>query len=376
MKRLLLTVAFVALNVMAYAQIFDLTGDTHSHEYDGLTMYMYECGVGDRELTRCIDSTTVADGRYRFRLKASAKPYMVRLALPMKNRYFGYGLDDAECVVEEGIIKLDYLDSGIAIQGGAMNAAYEEYILKPYRETRSRVNKALDSLNSVGVHDNNDFIREQYALLNPGIIRFIEANIGNPVGAYMFFGRPRDFFPSGMYENLYQQVDSLFRQRHEQRLQRETHEREYAKKAYETTRKGNPYRDFSSKTMSGEDVKFSDFVKPGHVTMLDMWASWCGPCRGEAPEIVRLYEKYHEKGLDMVSLSLDNNRSAWLKAVEELHFTWPQLCSGQAWKDEAVKTYAVQSVPFVILIDKNGRLADKNVHGEKLEELIVELLAE
>lgn len=92
--------------------------------------------------------------------------------------------------------------------------------------------------------------------------------------------------------------------------------------------------------------------------------------------MIRLYEKYHDKGLNIVGLSLDNNRDAWLKAIADLALPWPQLSSLQAWKDEAVTNYAVQSVPFVVLIDKRGRLAEKNVHGEKLEALIVKLLNE
>ncbi len=358
------------------AQMFSLTGNTHSNDYDGLPIYLYQIGVGDRSLTVCIDSAVISEGVYHFDIPAPEQPFMALLALPMKNRYFAYGLPEAECIVENGAVQVDYDGQDIYLHGGKMNQEYDRRILQPNRMTRQRVSSRLDSLNKAGITDNNDYIREQYEALNPAINQYIADNITNPIGAYMFLGRPKSLFADEQYRQLYQQVDSTSRAHYEQRIAREKHHQARIAQSQQLTHQGNPYRDFASKTADGKDVRFSRYVKAGQVTLLDFWASWCGPCRAEAPEMIRLYEKYHDKGLNIVGLSLDNNRDAWLKAIADLALPWPQLSSLQAWKDEAVTNYAVQSVPFVVLIDKRGRLAEKNVHGEKLEALIVKLLNE
>ena len=332
--------------------------------------------MGDRSRTVCIDSTVIKDGIYQFNIKTTEKPYMALLALPMKNRYFSYGLPEAECIIENGAVQIDYDGLDIFLRGGQMNQEYDRRILKPNRDTRKRVNQCLDSLNKAGITDNNDYIREQYEALNPGINQFIADNIANPIGAYMFLGSPKALFTEDMYQQLYEQVDSTFLNYYEQRVAREKSEQAYIAQSHILTNKGKSYRDFASKTIDGKDVRFSDYVKEGCVTLLDFWASWCGPCRAEAPEMITLYNKYHDKGLNIVGLSLDNKREAWLKAIKDLGLPWPQLSSLQAWKDEAVRNYAVQSVPFIVLIDKHGILSEKNVHGEKLEELIKQLLEE
>ncbi len=366
---------FVVFPIIAPAQSFQLKGDTHSHAYDHLTIYLYQLGVGDMTYTSLLDSTTIVDGKYLFTLKAPEEPFMVRLMLPMKDRYFSYGLPEAECIAEEGVITIDYGEIDVTLTGGKRNCEYDRCILKPTRETRQRVKVHLDSLNEIGLYD-NDYIKEQYSLLIPQTIQYISDNISNPIGAYLFLGRPKEYFPDESYQRLYQSVAPIYRQRYEQRLLREQQEREYTVQSQLLTRKGQRYRDFSTKTIEGKDVLFSDYVHPGSVTLLDFWASWCGPCRAEAPEMIRLYEQYNEKGLNIIGLSLDNNKQSWLKAIDELRLPWQQLCSLQAWKDEAVKKYAVQSVPYVILIDKNGNLSEKNVHGDKLEELIKQLINE
>lgn len=374
MKKFLLSLLTIFLPVSMNAQTLQLTGYIHSNDYDGLPIYLFQEGIGDRNLTLCIDSAVIKDGIYTFSTPVTDKPYMARLALPMKDRYFGYGLPEAECILEDGIVKIDYQGQDVILSGGRMNQEYDRWILAPNRETRQRVSARLDSLNKVGITDNNDYIKEQYDALNPGIIQYIADNITNPVGAYMFFGRPTEMFTEELYQQLYQKVDGIFRDHYEQRILREKNEREYIARSQQLTHKGNPYRDFSSKTIDGKDVHFSDYVKEGCVTLLDFWASWCGPCRQEAPEIIALYEKYHGKGLNIVSLSLDNNRTAWLKAIKDLGLPWTQLCSLKAWKDEAVRNYAVQSVPYIVLIDKHGNLSEKNIHGDQLEQLVKQLI--
>lgn len=374
MKKFLLSLLTIFLPVSMNAQTLQLTGYIHSNDYDGLPIYLFQEGIGDRNLTLCIDSAVIKDGIYTFSTPVTDKPYMARLALPMKDRYFGYGLPEAECILEDGIVKIDYQGQDVILSGGRMNQEYDRRILAPNRETRQRVSARLDSLNKVGITDNNDYIKEQYDALNPGIIQYIADNITNPVGAYMFFGRPTEMFTEELYQQLYQKVDGIFRDHYEQRILREKNEREYIARSQQLTHKGNPYRDFSSKTIDGKDVHFSDYVKEGCVTLLDFWASWCGPCRQEIPFMIELYNKNKDKGLGIVGVSLDNDKDAWLTAIKQMNMPWAQMSDLNGWDNAAAKLFNITSIPHTIVVDQQGKILRHGLRGEALANFVAEQL--
>jgi peroxiredoxin len=127
--------------------------------------------------------------------------------------------------------------------------------------------------------------------------------------------------------------------------------------------------DFQAKTIDGKQVKLSDYLGQGYV-LIDFWASWCGPCRRESPSLVKLYEKYKGKGLEIVSLSLDRTVDPWIKAIRDDHFYWPQLIDTNAWAGEGVTAYNVRVIPSNYLINREGIIVAKNLRGEDLDKLI------
>ena len=122
-------------------------------------------------------------------------------------------------------------------------------------------------------------------------------------------------------------------------------------------------------------MKLSDYVHPGHVTMVDFWASWCVPCVQELSFLKSLYQTYHGQGLDIVSVSLDTKRSAWEAAVKKHQIPWPQISDLKGWHGTITKDYAISAIPFIIVIDQKGNIAVRNLHDYKLENAIKELLA-
>ena len=113
----------------------------------------------------------------------------------------------------------------------------------------------------------------------------------------------------------------------------------------------------------------------GQVILLDFWASWCGPCRKENPNVVRAYKKYKDKGFTIFSVSLDKKRDAWLKAIEKDGLQWPHHVSDlKGWSSEGAAQYGVRSIPATFLIDQNGTIVAQNLRGAKLEEKLAELL--
>lgn len=137
---------------------------------------------------------------------------------------------------------------------------------------------------------------------------------------------------------------------------------------------GQKYTDFELQTPEGETVKLSDFVSQNKVTLIDFWASWCGPCRAEMPNVVKAYEAYNKKGFGIVGVSLDNNVDAWKAAIETLKITWPQMSDLQGWKNAAAQLYAIHSIPATFLIDENGIIIEKDLRGDKLAEKLAEIL--
>lgn len=112
----------------------------------------------------------------------------------------------------------------------------------------------------------------------------------------------------------------------------------------------------------------------GKVVLIDFWASWCGPCRKEMPTVKRAYEKYKSKGFEILGVSLDKDRSAWLQAISSDGLTWPQVSDLKFWQSEACEIYAVQSIPYTVLIDKEGKIIATDLRGAALEKKLAEVL--
>jgi peroxiredoxin len=108
--------------------------------------------------------------------------------------------------------------------------------------------------------------------------------------------------------------------------------------------------------------------------LVDFWASWCGPCRQENPNVVKVYGKFHDKGFDVFGVSLDQDKENWLKAIADDKLTWTHVSDLQYWNNAAAKLYAVNSIPSNFLLDQNGTIIGRNLRGEDLEKKVSEVL--
>ena len=116
----------------------------------------------------------------------------------------------------------------------------------------------------------------------------------------------------------------------------------------------------------------------GEVTILDFWASWCKPCRVENPNFVRIYNKYHEKGLEIISVSLDRKgqKSAWVSAIEKDKLNWYNVSNLKFWQDPIAQLYNISSIPATFILDRDGKILATRLRGQALEAKIAELLAD
>jgi len=136
---------------------------------------------------------------------------------------------------------------------------------------------------------------------------------------------------------------------------------------------GRPAPEINLSSPEGKNIKLSSFR--GKVVLIDFWASWCGPCRRESPNMVKIYNKYHSKGFEIYSVSLDKEKSSWVKAIGADHLAWTHVSDLRYWSSVAAKDYGVGSIPFTVLVDEKGNIIAKGLRGPALEQKLEEIFS-
>ena len=137
---------------------------------------------------------------------------------------------------------------------------------------------------------------------------------------------------------------------------------------------GGEAPNFSQETPEGEQLSLHDLR--GKVLLIDFWASWCGPCRRENPNVVRMYQKYKDQGFEILGVSLDSNRDRWLGAIAADGLTWYQVSDLKGWQNAVAKQYGVSAIPHTVLLDAEGRIIARNLRGATLERKLEELFGQ
>lgn len=129
--------------------------------------------------------------------------------------------------------------------------------------------------------------------------------------------------------------------------------------------------DFTMNDPQGKPIQLSSLR--GKVVMIDFWASWCGPCRQENPNVVKVYQQYHDKGFEILGVSLDRNKEDWEKAIKDDQLSWLHVSDLQYWQNNAARLYAVNAIPQTYLLDKEGKIIAKGLRSEELAARLMEL---
>lgn len=269
----------------------------------------------------------------------------------------------------------DSLNKAI-VKGSASNIAYKEWA-QTWMSIASQAGpmyKRLDSATQNGkinaspeerkVFD--DGMQSLSVQLNAAVMAFIKKYPQSPVSPFIIYDRYITYPDPEMAKKSFSMLgvaakNSLYGKRIT----------EYQRIAVKTGIGAS--HDFMLKDSSGKMVKLSSLR--GNYVLVDFWASWCVPCRKENPNIVAAYRRFHEKGFDIISVSLDTQKEAWLKAIQMDGLTWKHVSDLKGWDSELVKEFGIKVVPTSFLLDRNGKVIAGNLRGtalhDKLEQLFM-----
>ena len=214
-------------------------------------------------------------------------------------------------------------------------------------------------------------IEKQYEELDAKLTNLtfqtIDANITNPVGIHLW--------PGNSYSMELEQLQALAAKvpaeyQSNERIAKLLSRIEVLAK----TAVGQKFTDFTLPDTEGNPMTLSNIIAKNKYTLIDFWASWCGPCRREMPNVVAAYKEYNKKGFGIVGVSLDSDAEAWKKAIKDMGMTWDHMSDVKGWQCEGAALYGVNSIPATVLVAQDGTIIARNLRGEAIKEKLAELL--
>jgi len=150
-------------------------------------------------------------------------------------------------------------------------------------------------------------------------------------------------------------------------------DQEETKKISRALVEGSKFPDFDEKDVAGEPLSIGNYK--GKVVMIDFWATWCGPCVGELPNVLDTYKKHHDEGFNIIGISLDKDKEKLTSFTKERKMPWQQFFDGKMWSNKLAVKYGVQSIPMTYLLDGEGKIIGKGLRGEELEDAVAKAVA-
>jgi peroxiredoxin len=343
---------------------FDISGTVENAD-DALSVKLQKRVDGEWVIE---DSTQIVDKR--FQLKGNVDlPELFYISVGEGRNYLQvFASQGAELTVAANMDSLNKAD----ITGSPIQDKFKAYNdgLIPYNEKMKALYPQYDLADSLDDKELKATLDEKYEAIsaekNAYSKSVILKNLDNPMSAYLVSGI---YYDDSKLEEMAALVNkfapAIDSSAYTIRL----------KGMIDTWRKvsiGQPAIDFTQNDTTGAPVTLSSLK--GQYVLIDFWASWCGPCRAENPNVVKLYNELHDKGFEIIGVSFDTKRDNWISAIHADELSWYHVSDLGGWKNAVGDLYAVRSIPHTILLDKEGVIIAKNLRGDELREKLEELL--
>jgi len=328
-----------------------------------------------------MDSSDVVDGKYSFS-GSLGDPLMASLRAKYQEdpnaktiRAISYNRDIKQLFIENAKISVVSTDSfaNATIKGSKSHAEFVKWdnLMKPENQKGSELNKEYSELYKKKDQAGMDRIEAEFDKLtaskNVKNKQYLAENPSSPIAMFIF----RQW---AGYDINADEAEPIFLSLSE-KLRSGPAGKEMAEKIEiaKKTDVGRMAMDFTQNDTLGNPVSLSSF-KGKHV-LIDFWASWCGPCRQENPNVVKAFNNYKDKGFTVLGVSLDqpNAKDKWMKAIHDDKLTWTQVSDLKYWKNEVAVQYGIQAIPQNYLIDPQGKIIGKNLRGEALNKKLEEI---